>query len=75
VTVNADIKAVNALVRTKGKKGEDDVPHFIMGHSAGGFLALNYVIYGREQFAGVIASAPLTKLYPEPPMIQRILLF
>jgi acylglycerol lipase len=63
--VNTDIKAMSALIRTK------DVPHFIMGHSMGGFLALQFVAAGYEQFDGVIASAPLTKMDPEPPMVQK----
>lgn len=66
----SDIKAMNAKARVMG------IPHFLMGHSAGGFLALNFIANETEnaasEFSGIIASAPLTVLDPVPPMVQRL---
>ncbi|KAI8382477.1 Alpha/Beta hydrolase protein [Blakeslea trispora] len=60
----------NAVLSTK----KDKVPHFLMGHSMGGGLILNYLARG-DKFKGVstltgaIASAPLVTLsMPIPPL-------
>jgi len=49
------------------KQKREGVPIFLMGHSMGGGLALNYAATGedRNMLAGVIASAPLISQPPE----------
>lgn len=51
------------------KAGEffPEIPVFLMGHSMGGQLVLNYCIEKQPPVRGVIASAPLLKLAFEPP--------
>ena len=53
----ADIAQVDARARSKG------VPHFVMGHSMGGGLALKYVsgALAKGGIDGLIASAPLVE--------------
>jgi acylglycerol lipase len=52
------------------------VPHFIMGHSMGGGVALLFAHKYPQGFAGVIASAPLIKPAPatQPSYVERMVL-
>ncbi|KAJ3383487.1 hypothetical protein HDU92_004103 [Lobulomyces angularis] len=53
-TLFSDVRDADNKVKLAG------VPHFIMGQSMGGGLALRYVIQNsKENFAGVIACSPL----------------
>ncbi|ODV91288.1 hypothetical protein CANCADRAFT_26096 [Tortispora caseinolytica NRRL Y-17796] len=53
-------------------------PIFLMGHSMGGGIVLNYAVVGkhRNELAGIIASAPLITLSPEtnPNFLLRAIL-
>jgi acylglycerol lipase len=48
-----DIQQAESKIKMAG------IPHFIMGHSMGGGLALKYASTGPKDLMGVIASAPL----------------
>ncbi len=41
------------------RQSEPDTPLFLMGHSMGGLIVLNYALMNSENLQGVIASAPL----------------
>lgn len=41
-------------------------PHFILAHSMGGLITLEWLATGDRPLAGVVLSAPFTRLYPNP---------
>jgi alpha-beta hydrolase superfamily lysophospholipase len=45
---------------------EPDPPVFLVGHSMGGLIALNYVLHHPEGLEGVVASGPLVSQLPLP---------
>lgn len=49
-----DVARFLALVR----KEEPNLPLFLLGHSMGGLIVLNYILHHPEPLAGVVASAP-----------------
>lgn len=49
-----DVKAFLAVIR----QHEPDLPLFLMGHSMGGLITLNYVLHQPEGLRGVVVSAP-----------------
>lgn len=51
---DGDLAALVHLV----KKQEGDIPCFLMGHSMGGILVLDYAIDHPEEFAGVVGISP-----------------
>jgi acylglycerol lipase len=51
----SDAKFISDLIK------KDGIPHFVMGHSMGGGLALRFAFLYPKDFTGVIASAPLIK--------------
>ncbi|CAG8551933.1 2336_t:CDS:2, partial [Racocetra fulgida] len=55
----------------------EGIPQFLMGHSMGGCLVLNYVIDGPEKhnIAGLLCTSPLIKLTPKanPPISLYVL--
>jgi alpha-beta hydrolase superfamily lysophospholipase len=53
--VREDVQAFLALVRQE----EPVLPLFLLGHSYGGLVALNYVLHQPDGLVGVIASGPL----------------
>jgi alpha-beta hydrolase superfamily lysophospholipase len=46
---------------------------YLYGHSLGGNLALNYVLWRRHDFKAVVASSPFLKLAFDPPRWKLIL--
>jgi len=58
-----------AIERTQ----QPGLPIFLMGHSMGGTIALNYGISGthREKLTGLVISAPLIKI-PKPPNLMTL---
>lgn len=50
-----------------------DVPQFLMGHSMGGNLVLNYIVRGksRNTLTGAIATAPFIRVPAQPAMILQ----
>ncbi|KAJ3306157.1 hypothetical protein HDV03_000391 [Kappamyces sp. JEL0829] len=63
-----DIKLVSDKIRIEG------VPHFIMGQSMGGFLALYYSSLHPEEFAGAIACSPLITAKIAPTAVEKFAL-
>jgi alpha-beta hydrolase superfamily lysophospholipase len=51
---------------------EPDLPVFLVGHSMGGMIALNYVLYHPEGLEGVVASGPLLSQLPLPSVLILI---
>jgi len=67
-----DLKHFLETVRIK----QPDLPLFLMGHSMGGLIALEFILHEPDQIHGVIASAPLLaqpKISPVLILISRIL--
>jgi alpha-beta hydrolase superfamily lysophospholipase len=67
-----DVQNFLQMVCTK----EKDMPVFLMGHSMGGLIVLNYLLHNHEELTAVIASAPLLaqpRISPILVMISRIL--
>jgi alpha-beta hydrolase superfamily lysophospholipase len=68
-----DVGAFLDLVRTQ----EPAVPLFLMGHSLGGLIVLNYVLHDRpEGLSGIIASGPAlaqTGISPFLMLLSRVL--
>ncbi|MGC9333220.1 MAG: lysophospholipase [Anaerolineae bacterium] len=60
-----DLKAFLDLVRA----AEADRPLFLLGHSMGGLVVLNYVLHDPSGPDGVIASAPLLGTLPTSPIL------
>ncbi|KAF9162767.1 hypothetical protein DFQ26_003256 [Actinomortierella ambigua] len=60
-------KAIPDITAALERAKIEGLPLFLMGHSYGGSLVLNYDVQGpkRHELAGVIASAPL--ILPSPP--------
>ncbi|KAG0243607.1 hypothetical protein BGW41_001818 [Actinomortierella wolfii] len=60
-------KAIPDITAALERAKIEGVPQFLMGHSYGGSLVLNYDVLGpkRQELAGVIASAPLILPSPE----------
>jgi alpha-beta hydrolase superfamily lysophospholipase len=61
-----DVRAFLDLVREV-----EPVPAFLMGHSLGGLIALDYVLRGSDGLAGVVASGPVLS----PPGVSPFLLW
>jgi alpha-beta hydrolase superfamily lysophospholipase len=57
-----DVRAFLDLVHQQ----EPDLPVFLVGHSMGGMIALNYVLYHPEGLEGIVASGPLLSQLPLP---------
>lgn len=49
-----------------GAEAHPEIPHFLLGHSMGGCLVLNFVIRKKPKVAGVISSAPWLSLAFQP---------
>jgi alpha-beta hydrolase superfamily lysophospholipase len=60
-----DLKAFLDLVHA----AEADRPLFLLGHSMGGLVVLNYVLHDPSGLDGVIASAPLLGTLPTSPIL------
>lgn len=60
-----------ALMQTKAFF--EDLPLFMMGHSLGGNLVLNYVLRRKPEVQGVIASAPWIRLAFSPSRLDLFL--
>ncbi|NIV38962.1 MAG: alpha/beta fold hydrolase, partial [Anaerolineae bacterium] len=61
-----DVRAFLDLVQEA-----EPVPAFLMGHSLGGLIALDYVLRGSDGLAGVVASGPVLS----PPGVSPFLLW
>lgn len=51
------------------KAAEPGRPRFLLGHSQGGLIALNYVLHDPSDLDGVIASAPALGALPVSPLL------
>jgi len=51
------------------KAQEPAAPTFLLGHSQGGLIALEYALHDTEGLAGIIASAPALGSLPVPPLL------
>ena len=54
-------RVLKDIAEVDGRVKVDHVPHFVMGHSMGGGLALKYAATKVTGLSGVIASAPLVE--------------
>ncbi|MCA9921711.1 MAG: lysophospholipase [Anaerolineales bacterium] len=69
---------INAYIEFRGdvdnflqlvREREPERPLFLMGHSMGGGIVINYVLHAPEGLAGVIASAPAIGKLNVPPFL------
>jgi len=63
-----DVKTFLQLVRAQ----EPDRPLFLLGHSMGGLIVLNYVLHHPEGLTGVIASGPALGSLPVSPLLLAL---
>jgi alpha-beta hydrolase superfamily lysophospholipase len=63
-----DLEAFLTLVR----ESEPDLPLFVLGHSLGGLVVLDYVLKHPEKLAGVIAAAPPLGKVGVPPLLMML---
>lgn len=66
--VREDVQAFVALVRGE----EPGLPLFLMGHSYGGLVALNYTLHSPEGLVGVVASGPLLSQPGISPVVIQV---
>jgi len=64
----ADLDAFLTLVR----ESEPDLPFFMLGHSLGGLVVLDYVLEHPEKITGVIAAAPPLGKVGVPPLLMML---
>ncbi|MBN1658870.1 MAG: lysophospholipase [Anaerolineae bacterium] len=64
----SDVRAFLDLV----KEAEPDRPRFLLGHSQGGLIALNYVLHDPSDLDGIIASAPAVGALPVSPVLVLV---
>ncbi len=64
-----------ALLISTAKQQHPDSPIFLYGHSLGGNLVIYYALSRKQQFAGIIASAPLLRLAYNPPAWKTGILY
>jgi len=66
-----DVDAIAGLAR----KHHPGLPLFVLGHSMGGLITINYALERPEGLAGVIISSPALATHPEfkPPALLKIL--
>lgn len=57
----------------KAEEQFPETPKFLMGHSMGGNVVINYVLDRKPAIKGLIASSPLLKLSFDPPAWKLIL--
>lgn len=57
----------------KAEEQFPETPKFLMGHSMGGNVAINYVLERKPAIKGLIASSPLLKLSFDPPAWKLVL--
>lgn len=57
----------------KAEERFPETPKFLMGHSMGGNLVLNYALEREPKIKGVIASSPLLRLAFDPPTWKLVL--
>jgi alpha-beta hydrolase superfamily lysophospholipase len=63
-----DLDAFLKLVR----EAEPDLPLFVLGHSLGGLVVLDYALEHPEKIAGVIAAAPPLGKVGVPPLLMML---
>jgi alpha-beta hydrolase superfamily lysophospholipase len=63
-----DLDAFLTLVR----EAEPDLPLFVLGHSLGGLVVLDYALEHPEKIAGVIAAAPPLGKVGVPPLLMML---
>jgi len=61
----SDLQAFLSFVQ----QTEPDRPVFLVGHSQGGLLVLNYVLHRPPELAGIVASGPLLSQLPISPLL------
>jgi alpha-beta hydrolase superfamily lysophospholipase len=66
--MRGDVRAFLDLVHQQ----EPDLPVFLVGHSVGGLIALNYVLHHPEGLEGVVASGPLLSQWPVPSVLLLV---
>ena len=60
--------------RMEVKDHYPNIPHFVLGHSLGGNIVLNYILRKKpKNLAGVIVTGPWLKLAFDPPAIKIML--
>lgn len=66
-----DVDALLALA----KQNHEALPVFILGHSMGGLISINYVLENPAKFSGAIISSPALGTHPDfkPPVFLRVL--
>lgn len=56
-----DVDAIHSLARTQ----HDNLPHFLLGHSMGGLIALRYVLEKPDGLSGAVLSSPALGIHPD----------
>ena len=60
------------IITTHKNHGAEDLPLFLIGHSLGGVISLDYAIRKPDALAGVVAIAPALGCVGVPPLKLRI---
>ncbi|WP_239616765.1 alpha/beta hydrolase [Cohnella mopanensis] len=66
------LEGVDKLV-TEAKRNYPNIPFYLLGHSMGGNVTLNYVLRRQPDIAGAIVTGPWLKLAFRPPSLQAII--
>jgi alpha-beta hydrolase superfamily lysophospholipase len=59
VSLAAAVTDLDQMLVTVSIARHPDLPHFLLGHSMGGLIALRYAIAHQDRLAGLVLSAPL----------------
>ncbi len=71
-TYDALMEGIDRLL-AEAATGYPDVPVFLLAHSMGGNVALNYLLRKQPDIAGAIVTGPWLKLAFKPPSLQVVL--
>jgi alpha-beta hydrolase superfamily lysophospholipase len=69
VSLAAAVQDLDQLIVTVSKARHPDVPQFLLGHSMGGAIALNYAVAHQNRLSGLVVSAPLAAVDGGPALL------
>jgi acylglycerol lipase len=62
INLRAAVADLDQLIASVSRKRHPDLPQFLLGHSMGGLIALQYAVRHAKRLDGLVVSAPLAEV-------------